>query len=186
MISVPSSEPGGTSTAGQPTDVPSPHEAHILRSIRRIMRAIGLHSRDIHSSLSVTLPQLLCLHALAEQDGLTLQALSRAVNLSNSTVNGITDRLEAKQLITRIRDPRDRRRVVLGLTSAGRERAAAAPSPLQARFAGALRRLPDSEQAAMARALDRVVVLMEAQHLDASPNLLPGDSIEMPTPEPVP
>jgi len=67
---------------------------------------------------------------------------------------------------------------VLNLTPAGRRLAADAPSPLQERFADALRRLPGSEQADMARALDRVVELMEAQHLDASPNLLPGGSVE--------
>ena len=92
----------------------------ILRSIRKIMRAVDLHSRKIHSDLAVTLPQLLCLHALAEQEDMTLMALSRTVNLSNSTVNGIVDRLEAKGLLTRKRDEEDRRRVALAAAGAGR------------------------------------------------------------------
>ncbi len=133
----------------------------ILRSIRKIMRAVDLHSRKIHSDLAVTLPQLLCLHALAEQEDMTLMALSRTVNLSNSTVNGIVDRLEAKGLLTRKRDEEDRRRVALALSAAGRRVVESAPSLLQDRLADALRRLPEPEQATIARSLDRVVDLME-------------------------
>jgi MarR family transcriptional regulator, organic hydroperoxide resistance regulator len=154
------------------------YEMQVLRSIRKIMRAVDLHSRKIHADLSVTLPQLLCLHALADQDSLTLQGLSHAVNLSNSTVNGIVDRLEAKTLVTRTRSTDDRRRVVLALSPAGRRLAASAPSLLQDRFAEALRRLPELEQATIALSLDRVVDLMEARHIDASPNLLPSGALE--------
>ncbi len=101
---------------------------------------------------------MLCLHTLAEQEDLTLLALSRAVNLSNSTVNGIVDRLEAKGLLTRKRDAEDRRRVALALSAAGRNVVESAPSLLQDRLADALRRLPEPEQATIARSLDRVVV----------------------------
>ena len=169
------SPPVCSGPASRPPPTP---EMQILRSIRKIMRAVDLHSRKIHSDLAVTLPQLLCLHALAEQEDLTLLALSQAVNLSNSTVNGIVDRLEAKGLLTRKRDAEDRRRVALALSAAGRRVVESAPSLLQNRLADALRRLPEPEQATIARSLDRVVDLMEARHLDASPNLLPPGAIE--------
>jgi MarR family transcriptional regulator, organic hydroperoxide resistance regulator len=161
-----------------PAQASSAYEMQVLRSIRKIMRAVDLHSRKIHADLSVTLPQLLCLHALADQDGLTLQSLSHAVNLSNSTVNGIVDRLESKMFVKRTRANADRRRVALTLTRAGRDLVDSAPSLLQDRFAEALRRLPELEQATISLSLGRVVDLMEARHIDASPNLLPSGAIE--------
>ncbi|NLG34213.1 MAG: MarR family transcriptional regulator [Lentisphaerae bacterium] len=157
------------------------YELRVLRSLRKIMRVVDLHSRAIHTRLRITLPQLLCLHALHEQDGLPLQALSRAVNLSSSTVNGIVDRLETKALITRNRHPKDRRRLVLALTPRGRRLVRSAPALLQDRFAEALRRLPELEQATITLSLERVVGLMDAQHLDASPNLLPAAILDDPT-----
>jgi MarR family transcriptional regulator, organic hydroperoxide resistance regulator len=179
------------STRKKATDVPSDgktpsdttrefatYELRVLRSLRKIMRVVDLHSRSIHSSLRITLPQLLCLHALHEQDGLPLQALSQSVNLCASTVNGIVDRLEAKALLTRTRHPRDRRRLVLNLTPAGRRLVRSAPALLQDRFAQALCRLPELEQATIALSLERVVGLMNAQDLDASPNLLPTATLD--------
>lgn len=94
-----------------------------------------------------------------------------------STINGVIDRLEKKELVIRERDTTDRRKVFVRLTDSGRELTKAAPSLLQERLSDSLRSLPKLEQAAIALSLERVVELMEVEHLDASPNLVPNSQL---------
>lgn len=150
----------------------------VLMALRRIIRAVDIYSRNLDKEFKITAPQLLCLYSVGREDGMTLSGLAKTVNLGISTVNGIVDRLESKKLITRTRSQADRRRVTLSITAHGREVAKTAPALLQDRLANALRDLPDLEQAAIALSLERVVELMEAQQLDASPNLMPGVDLD--------
>lgn len=151
-----------------------PYDQNILRSLRRITRAIDLYSRSLASTHQLTGPQLVCMHALGQSEELTIGGLSRAVSLSPATVSGILDRLERRGLAVRVRGSSDRRRVYARLTAAGRELAERAPSPLQMRFASRFGELPPEEQAEIDRVLGRVVDLMEAKGIDASPMLTPG------------
>lgn len=150
----------------------------VLRSLRKIIRAIDIHSRKLNSEFKITAPQMLCLYSLAKNDSVTLSALSKEVNLCSSTVNGIVDRLESKSLLVRERSSEDRRKIFLKITESGRELTDKAPALLQERFSKALRLLPELEQAAIALSLERVVELMEAEHLEASPNLLSEENID--------
>jgi DNA-binding MarR family transcriptional regulator len=60
------------------------------------------------SKLGITLPQIFVLDEI--KDGpKTIGEISRAVELSNSTVSGIVDRLERDKLVRRQRDQTDRR-----------------------------------------------------------------------------
>ncbi len=94
-----------------------------------------------------------------------------------STINGIIDRLETRKLVKRRRDNSDRRRVWLEVTESGRKLAESAPILLQDRLSNALRRLPVLEQAAIALSLERVVALIRAEGIDASPNLVPDGQL---------
>jgi DNA-binding MarR family transcriptional regulator len=149
----------------------------ILMSLRRIIRAVDIYSSKLNSEFKITAPQLICLYSIGQEDGMTLSELADKVNLGNSTVNGIVDRLEEKGFLTRTRSETDRRRVILSITSRGMDVAKSAPVLLQDRLASSLRQLPDLEQAAIALSLERVVELMEAEHLDTSPNLVSGRNI---------
>jgi DNA-binding MarR family transcriptional regulator len=149
----------------------------VLMALRRIIRSVDIYSRKLNSEFKITAPQLICLYSLSKKDGITLSALAKEVKLGISTVNGIVDRLEAKGLLTRTRSKTDRRQVTLSMTDQGRNVAKAAPALLQDRLADSLRQLPDLEQAAIALSLERVVDLMEANHLNTSPNLMSGAHI---------
>ena len=105
---------------------------------------------------------------------MTATTISRDVFLSPSTVVGILDRLEEKGLVRRERMSKDRRVVTVTITEAGRKLAGGAPSPLQNRLTEALTVLPLPEQIAIAKSLERVVNLMEAQNIDAAPILETG------------
>ena len=165
------------SGSGPETAVPatlSPHEEPILRSLRRITRAIDLYSRYLAGTFGLTGPQLVCLRAIGQSDGITPGGLSKEVELSQATVTGIVDRLESQKLVARLRNDKDRRRVSLRLTDAGRSLLDRAPSPLQDQFVQRLRRLPEEEQRQIDTTLSKVVDMMGAETLEAAPLLATG------------
>ncbi len=146
----------------------------VLRALRRILRRVTLHSRQLSKDAGLTLPQVLCLRALGELPGAraSLVDVSRAVQLTAPTVTGIIDRLEQGGLVQRERSTTDRRKIYVSLTERGRARLSGLPVPLQARFLARLGELSPAEQADLLRGLNRIVELMEAESIDASPILL--------------
>jgi DNA-binding MarR family transcriptional regulator len=149
----------------------------VLQALRRIIRAVDIHSRKLNHDFNITAPQMICLYSLDKAGQITQSELSEKVSMGISTINGVIDRLEKKGLVNRQRDTVDRRKVFVSVTDSGRELTKSAPLLLQDRFSNALRNLPELEQAAIALSLERVVKLMEAEHLETSPNLVPNSQI---------
>lgn len=96
------------------------------------------------------------------------------MHLSASTLVGVLDRLEAKGLVTRTRDHVDRRRIHVEATTLGEHRERHAPEPLQGHLERQLEELSEREQTSIAQVLEHLVVLMEAQHIEAPPVLASG------------
>lgn len=150
------------------------YDYRVLRSLRRIVRSIELHSKYLSVNNRITAPQLVCLLAAVAKGPMSTTALSREVHLSASTVVGILDRLEEKGWITRVRAQEDRRVVMVAATEQGIALARSAPSPLQRRLADALNALPELERATIALSLERVAALMEEQVIEQSTLLQAG------------
>lgn len=167
-------DPSETGDSASPAIPESGYDLRILQSLRRIIRAVDLHSRQLTMQYDITGPQLACLLVVNEQGPLTTSSLARQVYLSPSTIVGILDRLEQKGLVLRKRNSLDRRVVNIAITQKGRKLIRSAPSPLQESLASALQNLPKPEQAAITRALEKIVALMEADHIDAAPMLATG------------
>ncbi|MGD2113183.1 MAG: MarR family transcriptional regulator, partial [Gammaproteobacteria bacterium] len=90
----------------------------VIVAIRRVIRAVDLHSRTLVESHGLTGPQALILKVL--QDGsLAAGELAARISLSQGTVTDILNRLESRGLVQRLRDTRDRRRVLVRTTPAG-------------------------------------------------------------------
>jgi len=163
----------------QASTIPEPisdarYDLLTLQALRRIIRAVDLHSRKLSAQLNITGPQLVCLLSIEEHEPITPSGIARHVHLSPSTVIGILDRLSAKGLIQRERDLQDRRLVQVSLTGHGKELVRNAPSPLQDTLAEAMNELPMSEQARIVESLERVVAMMQVRELDAAPILETG------------
>ncbi len=150
------------------------YELRILQSLRRIIRAIEIHSQHLSHAYQITGPQLGCILAIKQNGAMTPTRLARILYLSASTVVGIVDRLEEKGLLARIRSTADRRQVQICLTEAGALLAATAPSPLQETLSDSLKNLPPLEQVSITLALDKLVSLMEAGEISAAPILETG------------
>lgn len=156
--------------------MPSDYEESILRSIRRIIRAVDSQSRFLAINFGITGPQLVCLRVLAGNREMALSSLAREVSLSQGTITGIVDRLAARNLITKKRSDKDRRVILAAITPEGREIIFRSPSSLQDRFIASLSGLPKENQLVINTVLEQVVRMMGAEDMDAAPVLTSGPS----------
>jgi DNA-binding MarR family transcriptional regulator len=148
------------------------HSLRILNAIRQIIRAADIDSRQLAADHQITAPQLVSLMAVTEEtEPTTAIDVARRVHLSPSTLVGVLDRLEAKGLIRRKRDPHDRRQIWIAATAAGRAVVTSTPFPLQHSLDRALRRMPEAERRQVAESMDRLAKLMAVDEIDASPML---------------
>lgn len=134
----------------------------ILLSLRRIIHSIDQHNKELGRRYELTVPQLVCLRQLLMDGELTPGHLAKKVFLSQATVTGIIDRLEAKGLVIRERSSVDRRKVVVRPTKRGVLMANDMPWPLQERFSKGLAELQEAEIEQIDIMLKRLVVMMEA------------------------
>jgi len=155
----------------------SKYEDMILRTLRRITRAIDLHSRRLATQFGLTGPQLVCLRVLKDQGPMTPSRLAREVALSQGTITGIVDRLFKRSLVTRDRSPTDRRSVTVTITEKGLDMIKKAPSPLQESFAHELRTLPEENRLVIHTILEQIVRMMGAEEVEAAPVLSSGSPV---------
>jgi DNA-binding MarR family transcriptional regulator len=145
----------------------------VIIALRRVIRAVDLHSRTLAASHGLTGPQALILKAL--QNGyLTAGELANRVSLSQGTVTDILNRLEQRGLIRRLRDTQDRRRVFVEATDDGLALAEQSPPLLQESFLQRFNNLQDWEQSQLLASLQRIAAMMGAEDIDASPVLSSG------------
>lgn len=107
-----------------------------------------------------------------------LKQLAQEIFLSPSTTVGIVDRLEVKKLVQRQRSEKDRRQVFIYPTEQGESVVSRGPSPLQDALSVALADLSELERTTIVLSVERVVALLQAEDLDASPILEAGVELE--------
>jgi MarR family transcriptional regulator, organic hydroperoxide resistance regulator len=76
--------------------------------------------KPVLDALGLTYPQYLAIIALWEEDQQTVKSLSEKLFLEPSTVTPMLKRLEAMGYVSRNRDTRDERNVIIALTDEGR------------------------------------------------------------------
>jgi len=145
----------------------------VIIALRRVIRAVDLHSRALVDSHGLTGPQALILKAL-QTNKLAAGELANNVSLSQGTVTDILIRLEQRGLIKRIRDTQDRRRVMVETTQAGLELLKQSPPLLQESFAERFNNLQKWEQTQLLASLQRIAAMMDAENIDAAPVLSSG------------
>jgi DNA-binding MarR family transcriptional regulator len=143
----------------------------MLVSLRKINQAISLHSKNLNRRFGLTGPQLVILNEIARHESITVTHLARSISLSQATVTDILNRLGKKGLVERTRDTIDRRRVLIRITAKCNDILSQAPPALQDTFVDHYSNLPDWEQLMILSALKRIVDLMSAEKIDASPFL---------------
>jgi DNA-binding MarR family transcriptional regulator len=146
----------------------------LLISLRRVIRAIDIHSRQLNKQSGLTGPQLMVMQKIAQLEAPLAKQVAQEITLSPATVTTIIDRLESRGLVVRTRSETDKRKVHLSLSEAGKALLSQSPKPLQEHFIKRYQNLEEWEQSQLLSAVERIASMMDAHELDAAPVLLVG------------
>jgi DNA-binding MarR family transcriptional regulator len=150
------------------------YEESILLSVRKIMRAIDMHSSYLARQFGLTSPQLICMKRLSEEKEITPGGLAKEVHLSHATVTGIIGRLEKKGLVQRTRSTEDGRSYLIRLTESGLSMIKSSPSMLQDQFMHELSKLAEWEKTMILSSLQRITSILDVESIEAAPVLTTG------------
>jgi DNA-binding MarR family transcriptional regulator len=125
--------------------------------IVRLSRMAGYRLGEALASMEMRTHEFPVLNHLAEAGPLSQQEVGQALRINPSNLVGLLDVLEADGLLVRARDPGDRRRHLVELTSAGRKRLAGAWSAAEQAEEDLLSPLSPAERGALHDALERLV-----------------------------
>ncbi|PCS22389.1 MarR family winged helix-turn-helix transcriptional regulator [Candidatus Enterovibrio escicola] len=146
------------------------HE-EVLVALRQIIRAIDLHSRKLKKEAGLTGPQLVLMRAIVDLDEVTIRQLSNHTNMSQATATTILDRLANRNLIVRVRNNMDKRKVHAHLTPEGLRTLQQAPKPLQQNFISRFHALEEWEQSLLISSVQRISSMMNNNSINTTPLL---------------
>lgn len=143
------------------------HE-QLLISLRQVIRAIDVHSRQLNKESGLTAPQLLVMQKIAQLDGPMAKQVAKEITLSPATITNIIDRLESRDLVKRQRCAHDKRKVELYLTAQGESILLEGHQPLQLHFIKRYQSLQPWEQSQLLSSVERIAAMMDAEDYAAN------------------
>jgi len=145
----------------------------VLIKLRKIIRSINLESKRIEKNYSLSIPQLLALQYLQEQEQYqsTASQMKSFLKLNASTISGIISRLEHKNLVAKIPNAQDRRKTQIALTERGMRILKNAPTTLFEKLSTELSNLSVGQIENLQKNIDFLVRAMDAEDIDAAPIL---------------
>ena len=147
------------------SDIHSIRTKDIIYSIRRLMQAGEHYTKELNKIYNVSAAQINCLIALHENGPLPPSQIAKHIMVNSSTVTGIIDRLEKKDLVKRLRISLDRRVITVELTKAGKILAENAPPPIQQKIVDGLNTLSLEEIEKIAFTLKQLTDMLDVQDL---------------------
>lgn len=141
----------------------------IIDNLRRVIQVVNEHSKKVEHETGLTGPQLWAIKIISESSPLKVSDLARRMYLHPATVVGILDRLEARNLVVRVRSKKDRRVVEVELTGQGLQMVASSPEVAQGLFMSGLVSLPERKLEKIAESLNQLVNILGAQELPVKP-----------------
>ena len=129
----------------------------ILDSIRRLVRLLRVSDRRAQSELGISGAQLFVLTEIGKTPALSLNDLSARTCTDQSSVSVVVTRLVEAGLITRTRDERDARRLVLNLTRPGQAMLDKAPPVAQERLLAIVDCLPEAKRQCFAEMFEEII-----------------------------
>ena len=129
----------------------------ILNSIRQLVRALRLFDREAQSKHGISAAQMFVLHALSEEDVLSLNELAERTATDQSSASVVVQRLVDAGYVSRAAKKEDRRQIELRLTAKGRTVIRKSPPPAQQKMLLAVEAMPARDRKAFANLLETFV-----------------------------
>ena len=141
----------------------SPGAEPLVNLMFSVIGRLGIFSMLLDPEQDLTIGQLSILFRLYYRTFLTMGQVADMLSVSGPTATGVIDRLVAKDLLERVVDPSDRRRVRVQLSARGSERVAALRRAGVGRAQAVLAQLDRAQQAALYQALQPMHQLLLSQ-----------------------
>lgn len=151
----------------------------IVRSIRRLVRAVYLDSQKISKRYGLTGPQSSVLRNLLNNGSMSSADLSRNLFVTPSNITGIIDRLEKKQFVERIKKEGDRRIALITLTQTGQELSKTLPDPIMKKFITQLADLEPEHVQLLAMAMNQILNLIDTEDIEEETLELGGEPVSI-------
>lgn len=149
----------------------------ILSDIRKILRSVKLESKRIEKDFGISIPQLLALIHLNNQPEYqsTHKQLAEKLNLNASTLTGIINRLEKKNLVARLPKKGDKRITYITLTTKGVDLLDKSPNLMQERLLKKLNEASEEEIRQIKKSLQTLIDFLGISEIDSAPFLTLDD-----------
>ena len=145
---------------------PSDHTKQIIFSIRKLIQASELYTKELNKKYQVSAAQLNCILTLCEYGPLPPSKIANHMMVKSSTVTGVVDRLEKKGLVERMRNSPDRRVITIQLTEAGKKLAQNAPPPIQQKIIDGLKQTENAKKEQIVRSLNILTDMLDVRDLE--------------------
>lgn len=151
----------------------------ILTRIRQIIRSVNLESKRIEKEYGISIPQLLCLNFLLERENkqASHKQIKDFLQLNASTVTGIIDRLEKKNLVIRLPKQQDRRVGMISITEKGLALIAGTPEPLHQQLSDKLKKLSPDQLKELQSSFDIIINFLNIEDVKAAPIITAGTDV---------
>ena len=135
----------------------------ILDAVRKLVRLLRLADRSAQRDVGLSGAQLFVLHELGRSPALSLNDLADRTSTDQSSVSVVVTRLVDAGLVSRDRDSRDARRLVLNLSKAGRALLQKAPPVAQQQLIDVIERMAAADRHRFAETFEWVLAELGAE-----------------------
>jgi DNA-binding MarR family transcriptional regulator len=136
---------------------PPDHTKQIIFSIRRLIQASELYTKELNKKYQVSTAQLNCILTLYEYGSLPLSQIAKHMMVKSSTVTGIVERM---------RNSPDRRVITIQLTETGKKLAENAPPPIQQKIIDGLKQTDNNKVEQIVSSLNMLTSMLDLQDLE--------------------
>jgi len=163
MVSAPSHPEPATAQATASVAGQDPESAaRVLRRFRTVFNAVKTHFQQVEKRAGIGGAQLWALSVIAEQPGIGVGGLAKAMDVHQSTASNLVRSLVALELVSAHREGPDRRAVQLAITAGGTRVLRKAPGPFAGVLPQALAQLDPNTLERLDRDLGTLIALLQA------------------------
>ncbi len=140
----------------------------VLRQFRVIFKSIRKHFQSIEDRLGISGSLLWAVSIIAEQPGINITALARAMSIHQSTASNIVIKLVEQDFVSKSRLQEDNRITGLFVSDHGKAQLLQAPGPVRGLLPDALAKLPYQNLCELNENLSVLLQQMEALEAQGS------------------